>query len=509
MSRNLILSSDAYTISSNKFIGKDTRDKSVYNLTNRYNPANVSHLQHICKDSRMILWGVSLFIEQYLSKPITAEDLIEAQQFMEKSHAFGGAMAFDYNIWARVIKEYGGYLPVRIDALPEGSVFFPNEPVLTVTSLDEGFGEIAGTLESRLLGMVSIGSACATLCRHWLKHFQKQSNNNPICNIMIQNFGARACSSEDHDVLTGVAHLLSFNGTDNFIAAYYGKKNGLPENVGTSLHALAHRTVLSHDTEIDAFNAIMDGSGPQNVASYVADCFNYDNAVDQITNMAKHFPDHTFIIRADSGNHIKVNEQIIQACKDKDLFTNQDGILSPKNVRFIYGDSVNPEKADQILDKVEEMTGNRFGWGIFGVGGYIVNSCTRDTLSSAYKLAAKGKKNIPVVKLSESPGKLSCPGPSYLYNTDFKCEPRVSLDHGESMNSLMKTYYLADKDDKYLMQRPYYRDECLSKVRERCLIEFDKWDAACAENPTFGLDRTSLSKDIKEIQDACYAKYRN
>ena len=153
------------------------------------------------------------------------------------------------------------------------------------------------------------------------------------------------------------------------------------------------------------------------------------------------------------------------------------------------------------------MTGNRFGWGIFGVGGYLVNSCTRDTLSSAYKLAAKGKKNTPVVKLSESPGKLSICGPSYLYNTDYKCEPRVSLDHGESMNSLMKTYYLADSKDKYLMQRPYTRTECLSKVRERCINDFDKWDLACAKNPQFGLNRTSLSNDIKEIQDDYYSKY--
>lgn len=502
----LMLSADAYSITSNIFASNEAKQRSVYNYTQRYSPANAKSFDGIAKDSRMIFWGLSQFIDKYLRNPITAHDVLEAADFMRDSHSFGHPSNFDVDLWIKVVKKYGGYLPLQIEAIAEGSVFFPNEPVIQVTSLDNEFGEICATIEARLVGMVSIGSTAATLCRHWRNHFENQGLSGIGLDYFIHNFSARGCATEEEDILTGVAHLLSFNGTDNFTAAYYARKAGLPAPIGTSISALAHRNVQAHMDEVDAFEAILENN---EIASCVADCYNYANAVDVLTNIALKRPEKIVVIRPDSGDHVETIVQIIQACKDKQLFTTVNGTLLPKNVKFISGDSMTPTKVDEVLDKVEEMTGNRFAWGIFGVGGYLVNSCTRDTLSAAYKLSSKGKGNIPVVKLSETKGKLSVPGPNYIADTKFKCEPRVAISNGWPINSLMKPYYQGSPDWPLNGLPVFWKQDSLSIVRERTIEDFKKWDSAVAQNPTFGLERSSLSADIKSIQDSFYEKYRS
>lgn len=504
----LICSADAYTISSNEFISPSAREKSVYNFTNRYSPTVVDNWEGLAQDSRMVFWGLSQYIRTYLNTPITADDVLATLEFMNSAHSFGGKMNFDVNMWMRVVREYGGYLPIRIEALPEGSVFFPGEPVVQVSSVGQGFGDIAALVESRLVGMISIGSASATLNRLWRKKLQDDGCPKEVLDWFIHDFSSRACSSESQDILCGIGHLLSFNGTDNFAAAYYGRINGIPTPIGTSIHALAHRNVQSFDKEVDAFNAIMDASS-QKIASYVADCYNFNTAVDQITDMARHFTDQTFVIRPDSGNHKEVISTIIEVCKAKGLFTtNEDGKLAPKNVRFIYGDSVTPSKMDECLDVVDNLTGNRFGWGIFGVGGFLVNNCTRDTLSSAYKLSSVGNERKPVVKLSETSGKLSVPGPAYIYNTNYECEPRVSLGKGETFNSLYMAYYDASKYHIERIGTPVTWFENLNNVVKRTRDDFTRWDNSCKKNPNFGLNRTSLTNEIKAVQDEYYTKYR-
>lgn len=515
---NPILSADAYTICSDEFTSKEARSLSVYNFCNRYSPSSV--WPDLAKDSRMVLFGLHKALET-ISRKITMEDLFLAEKFMSRSHSFGGPLSFPRHLWKRVIENYDGYLPLQITSLREGSTFFPNEPVIQVKSTGIDMGELAAHIEARLVGTVSIGTAAATLCRHWLERMREQVsidyqllyNKNPTAEqidsnarFQIHNFGARACSNEEESKLIGSAHLLSFYGTDNFDAAYECYMNGAQDPIGTSIYASAHHTVLSHKTEKDSIKTIVDSTSGQSVriCSIVADCFNYNNAVDSIVRMSTENKDVIHVIRPDSGDAFSVIKRIYDICVQNEVYKEVNGYKVPSNVRFIYGDSVKPSVQLDVMSKLRLCGILPTQWGIWGVGGYIVNNSTRDTLSSAYKLCAKDSDLKPVVKLSETRTKMSVP----YYNNIYR-----SYDHQLS-TTVIPSFINEYRDGQYTANRTVYvngintYNKNFSYITDSSLTDFDNLKDFATKNPTFGLHREHFHSAITKVQDETFQQFR-
>lgn len=379
------LRADAYTIAGDALLSDKGKQRAVYNMTNRYSPKDA--FPDVAKDSRMVFYGLTEFVRNHLTKPVTEEDIEKSIDFMSTANSFGGSLKFNPEPWRRVVREFGGFLPVRIQALPEGSTFFPNEPVIQVTSLAEGFGEMAAHIEAIMLGMVSIASARVTLERHWLQRLKEwcfQDNNLPIAQFMIHDFGMRASSCAEESELLGKAHLLVFHGTDTFNAAYQARELGAESPTGTSILALAHRIVQSFASEKDAYENILN---QDKIASYVADCYNYKKAVtNYLVKLAIDNPDKTVVARPDSGDYLDNDLFIQQKALENGLVTevkDDNGAFKrydPKNLININGDSMNPRKIEAVLRQrwINGFTPTK--WGIFGVGGYLRNEVTRDTL---------------------------------------------------------------------------------------------------------------------------------
>jgi nicotinamide phosphoribosyltransferase len=511
MTTPLPITADAYTVSSNYFVSSKARARSVYNYTNRYSPQQA--WPEVAYDSRMVLFGLSEYIDKHLSKPITKDDIHKTAQFMKTAHSFGGPLCFDEDMWYRVVDEYNGYLPIAIEALPEGSTFFPNEPVIQVTSLGSGFGEIAAHVEAVLVGMVSIASARATLCRHWLDRMRqhvdqdfgtgcRSEETDAIARFMIHDFGMRASSCAEEAELLGMAHLLSFHGTDTFNAAFRARQLGAKEPTGTSVLALAHRIVQGHDTELGAFEALMNVSkAGVPFGSYVSDCYNYDEALHKLATLAVKNPDCTFVARPDSGPYVK---NVLDICERADEYGLADqnpdtGYFEPKNLKFINGDSMNPNKIDEVLNSMRSEGWAATKWGIFGVGGYLRNNCTRDSLSSAYKLASKGIGNEKVCKLSEVATKMSVPGPTSIVR-DRNPSVNPTVFFGNHIDDAMKVYYYGGE----IKDR-----ESFATVQERNITDFDNWDHIAVRYPDLGLANHSLlSDEIRDFQQKTFDAHR-
>lgn len=483
----LPLNADAYTICSSVFASRKQQEKSVYNAVNRYSPTKAFPL--ICKDDRMVFFGVSEFVRRYLTKPLTYDDIVESADFMETANSFGGPLPFNKSLLMRVLEEYGGHLPIQIDALPEGSTFFPGEPVMQVTSLGKGFGELAAHIEALLVGMYSIATAKATLCRHWYERIKELGN--PIPEWGIHDFGMRASIVGDESEILGLAHLLVFNGTDTFNAAYLSRKFGAQRPIGTSILAHAHRTIQGFPTEYEAFMSLKSATDSVigGIGSYVADCYNWRVALQTLAKMAKQYPNNTFVARPDSGDAKQNFIDVVTVARQHGLIT-PDG--KAKNLRVIMGDSVNPTSFYEIINVAKTMGVNYFDWGIFGIGGYFRNNCTRDTLSSAYKLSAIGEDNEPVVKLSESVTKRSVPGPNevrrFRNTKDYTRFPTVDFASNHAENAYT-TYYSAKPMEA----------ESFQVKRERTMADFDYFA---------GIKPIVLSDKIRKVQNDCYAKYR-
>ena len=61
--------------------------------------------------------GLQAFIREFLMHPITLEDIDEAE-FTEREQG----MHFNRDNWLGILNDHGGYLPVEIEAVPEGTV---------------------------------------------------------------------------------------------------------------------------------------------------------------------------------------------------------------------------------------------------------------------------------------------------------------------------------------------------------------------------------------------------
>jgi len=502
------LRSDAYTISSEAFAGPKAKELSVYNLVMRRGPSKVEELSPICTDDRMVFYGLSDYIGEHLTTPITHADIDEAAAFMKSAHSFGGPLPFPEELWRRVVAEFDGLLPITIVAIPEGSVFYPGEPCIQVISEPE-FGELAAFIEPLMVGMVSCATARATISRHWLdacrneimaESFNKgkvktdcwldltQEQRDEIdmtARFMIHDFGMRASSCAEESELLGRAHLLSFHGTDTFNAAYQAWKMGAKRPTGTSILALAHRIVQGHDLEGMAFLALKDAAKLNvPVASYVSDCYNFQDGLDTLAGIAIGHPDETFVCRPDSGDYIQNVIDIVSK-----------GI---PNLRFINGDSMTPYKIHEIWDALQRRKLPITSQGIFGVGGFLRNTANRDIFSAAYKLAARGLELEPVCKLSETKDKRSVPGLVTLNGIDESPTVGVAKSLEEVLGSDYQLFYSNG------VVYPYARER-FDVIQDRCLTLFDEHYFTESRSNNDGV----WDMNIMAIQQEYEDKYRS
>ena len=140
----------------------------------------------------------------------------------------------------------------------------------------------------------------------------------------LHDFGFRGCTCMEQSVLGGLAHLLSFEGSDTMSACYYGKEilnGGKP--IGFSIPASEHSVMTSYESEVEAVKKICNefGSG---LFSVVMDAYDYDVAIDkhlkEVAEIVRK-SGGTFVIRPDSGDAVEQGQFI------------EEGIFAGQEVR--------------------------------------------------------------------------------------------------------------------------------------------------------------------------------
>lgn len=494
---------DAYTIAGQILASEAASNASLYNVVFRYSPADV--FPEVANDSRIVLYGLTDYIRTNLTKRITRDDVNESAAFMARAKIGGGGLPFVRKLWDDVVEKFDGYIPVRIKALPEGSTFFPNEPVVSVKSLYKGYGEIAAMLEAVMLGQVATATTRATVYRHWLERITEwlrlpahAVDTYKVAQWYIHDFGMRASSVAEESEMFGRAHLLSFKGTDTFNAAYQAWRMGCNDDTGRSILALAHRIVQGYDKEIDCYINLMKAD---NIGSYVADCYNFKRAIaDMIVPLAKQNPSKIFVSRPDSGDMSENTRWVIEQTQKQET----------PNVSLIHGDSVKPLISKEQIDIAWEMGVNPATFMLFGVGGYGRNTATRDALSASYKLSAIRKEEYsrwsPVVKLSDSITKLSVPGPNKIIREAGLYSNTVRCDKEDFAVDARVVYYDGAGDSV----RDKFKPACyepFNVIEDRVLNGFNNMSGYPANYGTH--DNTPWSQAIKNIQSDYVKNYKD
>ena len=348
-------------------------------------------------DYDVVFFGLQAFIKEYLSTPITHQDINEAENIIQ---AHG--LTFNRAGWERLVDKHNGFLPLRIEAIAEGSIVPVSNVVCQVVNTDPEFYWLPSYIETALLRAIWYPSTVASVS-HYCKGIirdalEKSADNADSLIFRLHDFGSRGASSHESVALGSLAHLVNFAGTDSMAALvaasrWYQMTNDMP---AFSIPAAEHSTMTAwgREGETAAFaNMIKQFGGAGKAFSVVSDSYDLWNAIDNIwgdslkedvKNMGG-----TLVIRPDSGEPTKVVREALErlAVKFGTTVNSKGYKVLPNYVRIIQGDGISPQSLGKIIDVVldagfsaENIT--------FGMGGGLLQQVNRDTMSWAMKASA-------------------------------------------------------------------------------------------------------------------------
>jgi len=343
----------------------------------------------------VIAFGLQAFIKEYLQKPFFQEDIDEAE-YVFSSHG----VPFNREGWEYILEEHGGYLPLEIRMVEEGTKVPIRTVIATMVNTDPKVPWLTNYMETAILRAIWYPTTVATNSHfakvEMMKYWEKTSDA-PVesLDFKLHDFGARGVSSNESAALGGMAHLINFMGTDT-VAGLIAARDYYDAGIcGFSIPAAEHSTITSWgiENESAAYKNMIEAFPDAPIVAIVSDSYDLKNAVENIYgNELKSVIEEsgkTVVIRPDSGYPPEiVVETILGLMKNFGCATNSKGYkVLPDCVRVIQGDGITNESLKDILKYMEE---NKLSIDniAFGMGGGLLQQCNRDTYGFAMKCSA-------------------------------------------------------------------------------------------------------------------------
>ncbi|WP_020396467.1 nicotinate phosphoribosyltransferase [Thiolinea disciformis] len=382
---NLILNTDSYKASHFLQYPPNSEIVSSY-IEARKNP----------QFDQVLFFGLQAFIKEYLLRPITREQIDEAEAiFLAHGEPFNRAG------WEWILEEHLGFLPVTISALPEGVIVPTGTALVQIHNADPHTYWLPSYLETALLRAVWYPSTVATIswkAKQIIQAYLEKTCDDPASQLAfkLHDFGARGVSSQETAALGGMAHLVNFMGTDTVAALLAAKRYYGAAMAAYSIPAAEHSTITSwgRAREVDAYaNMLKQFAKPNKVLAVVSDSYDIYRAVSELwgEQLRQQVIDSgaTVVIRPDSGDPKTVVVEVLER-----LYAQFGGRLNQKGykvladcVRVIQGDGVNLDSMGIILEHIKQhgfSTENV----AFGMGAGLLQKVNRDTLNFAMKASA-------------------------------------------------------------------------------------------------------------------------
>jgi nicotinate phosphoribosyltransferase len=310
--------------------------------------------------------------------------LPEVETYLREFRFSGSDVAYlrSTGIFAEDFLEYlSVFKPeVRLRAVPEGTVFFPNEPIMEVS------GPIlhAQLLETYLLNILGFSIIQATLAARTII---------AAGGVPVIDFGLRRCQGPISSLRAARgAQIAGFAATSNVYAA---RLLGLPPS-GT----MAHSFIEAHESEEQAFRDY--AALYRERAILLVDTYDSIEGIKTAARVARDFLGQGIKIRGirlDSGDLVELSK-FARAC-----FKNEG--LEFLSI-FASGD-LDEFRIAELLEAGAEIDG-------FGVGTRFTVSQRAPAIGIVYKLAQYGDKRV----YKTSPEKATLPGRKSIIRMDGK-----------------------------------------------------------------------------------------
>ena len=328
--------------------------------------------------------------------PITKEMVEEAKVLFA-----GHGVPFPYEGWMRIVDKHKGRLPLKIRAVPEGTVIEVSNVLATVECTDPELLWLTTWVETKLM-RVWYPTTVATksyYCKRVIWETLVKTSDDPLGELpfKLHDFGSRGVSSRESAAIGGGAHLVNFQGSDTVEAIRYMNHYYQCLMSGFSIAAAEHSTIISWriDRELDAYrNMVAQFAKPDAIFAVVSDSTDLYKVVEEVwageLHEAIRNSGATCVIRPDSGDPLEVNLEVLGILDRKvGMQKNLKGYkVLPKYFRIIQGDGNKDE--DTIGDLLWGLV-NR-GYSIsniaLGMGGGLLQLVNRDTQEFAMKICA-------------------------------------------------------------------------------------------------------------------------
>ena len=509
---------DAYYVAADFYAHKHGKDNSVSQIAFRREMLPwMKDLGIEKKDSKFVFHGLRQIMDEVLHNPITKQEIDEADKFY-KTAKNGGEFKWNRKLWDKIVKENHGIIPIKVEAMPDGSTVFPGEPVMQI-SAGKGYGELTSWFETKLLA-VWANSERASMLRHWLdynKNLVKACTNENLsekevtarAQKMLVDFSDRSGMCPQESEWLGSGSILSFPTISTTSAAYRAyKMNGDKAASSLSMPSISHRIVEGYKHEGDAYKAMYNYTkgGP---GSYVADCYDYRNAVKKYLvplaidaakeNKAKGLNTVVYA-RPDSGDaydEVKfVLDEAVKAGLYKEV-TARDGtkLKAMTTLRVVQADGM---KFTTMMAINKRLIAEGFSPPdclSYGVGGFLHDATSRSNMSAAQKLAevGLGRNKRPVMKCPiGEPVKESIPGVVKVVREKGSKASTVRMLEEEGESAYVTWF---DGIDGHGIENK----EDFSEAQKRTLEEFD----------TYQRPENIFSKGILDLKQQFRDKHHN
>jgi len=265
-------------------------------------------------------------------------------------------------------------------ALPEGTIFFPNEPIIRIKAPIIQ----AQIIESTLLNIINLNTLIATKASRVV---------NVAGDKGIYDFSLRRTHGSDAGLKAArAAYLAGCRGTSNVLA-------GLLYKIPTA-GTMAHSFVMSFDNELSSFRAFAN-TFPRN-SILLIDTYDNLKGVENAITVARELNKNGYRLRSvriDSGNLVKISKKI-RKILDKNHFP---------DIKIFASGNLDEYKIKRLIDLAAKIDD-------FGVGTNMGTSNDMPYCDVIYKISEVSDNSgqfLPTMKLSK--GKSTYPGRKQIF----------------------------------------------------------------------------------------------
>lgn len=385
--RNITLLMDYYelTMAYGYFKNHKKDQLAVFDLFYRNNPDDAAYA---------IFCGLEDAINYVLNIKFTDEDI----EYLRKISGFSE----DFLEYLRSFKFKGD-----IYSFKEGSIVYPNEPLLTVV------GPLVDCqiIETALLNIINHETLIATKANRIVISAKGRG---------VSDFGARRAHNIDSALYGARASYVG--GVDSTATVLAGKYFEIPVS-GT----MAHSWVMSFESEEKAFLEYAKLYPSSSV--FLIDTYDVINSgIVNAIKVAKEFliPNGYRLkgVRIDSGDLAYLSKK----CRK---ILDQNGL---NDCKIIVSNALDETKITSLIEQGAKIDS-------FGVGENLITSKSNPVFGGVYKLVALEENGVlvPKIKISETYEKITNPGfkkPYRLYNKDGKALADLLILNDEDINDI-------------------------------------------------------------------------